>query len=335
MSQAAPPRHPRRRGRWAVRIAALLVAALTAAYVYFRILRPPPRAHLHLPPACAAALRVDGVDLLAFEPVRNHVLPVLRDARLHQRAGGPSLRERLKAATGIGLPDDVREVAFGSADGVQWVAAIGGNLESGRFVRGLETILREDGVAGWTRDGDLLLGPLGWAIAQADDGTIVLGTTASVVRSSLPARDPSATDLRLPHDAAIGFVAMGDLLDPAFAVLPGSKDLLEPKATFDLVTGTFSLGSEPALDLTLRPRSRPAAELAPALQTQLAALGLMLMLVPANLHGARQAIAGAVVKAEGQDVRVHAPWPRAELESAAAELAPILAAFLAEPALVQ
>ena len=334
----SPASKSTRRGgslRWVV-VALTLVAVVggVGAYLYFAVLHPPPRAHLHLPEGSTIAVRVDALQLLAFRPVREKLLPVFENAGAtpDQPTRAKERLDRLRKLTGVSLPTDLREVVVGSLDGTQWVAAFGGTLEAGRFVDGLETVLKEEAIGGWKRDGEVLVHTLGATVGQAADGTILVGTTKSIVLAALPARDPesSASDLPLPTRGALTFMVKSAASRRALDSLPPLFSAIRTLSTIDRLKGTFTLDDSPRVDLQLRPRGVTAAELASALQSDLATVKLALIFSPSEFGGARQALTSATIRAEGDNVLVAAAWPFAALEGEVQRLADMLSALLAQ-----
>jgi hypothetical protein len=327
---------PRSSGTGKMLLALLTIAVLVGgvgAYLYFRVLRPPQTASRHLPRGTAVAARVDALELLTFRPVRERLLPLVEEAKSAD-AKGSTLLERVGKESGVRLPMDVRELAVGSVDGRQWVLAVGGTMRAGDFVDALEKALNEDGIAGFNRDGDLLIHTAtGGAIGQADDGTLVFGTGKGITLAALPPRDETdeADAVPLPTKGAITFLLNGAATRGAGDALPKILDSLGSLSHIDRVDGALSLGDAPAVDVRIRPRGTTPAELAKTLETDLAAVKLALFLVPDDLGDAKAALGAAKVRADGGEVRVEAPWPYDALDRGVARLADLVRLSLALP----
>jgi hypothetical protein len=330
----APPAVAEKRSGWKkLAVTLFVVAVLVAgvgALVFFRYVRPSPQAHRHLPRGTTIAMRADAVRILAFKPVRERLLPVLTGASNAGAQTDPRLA-RLRELTGVNLPGDLRELVIGSVDGKQWVAACGGTIEAGRFVDGLEGFLKEQGESSWTREGDVLVHPILGALGQADDGTLVAGTSKSLVLAALTARDedPSPDELPLATDAALTFMMSSAAYRGALPMLPSFLSPVETLESIDRLNGALHLSDKPHVDVHLRPRGVPAAELATKLDAQLATVKLAMAFSPSDLGGARKALASATVTAKESDVLVHAEWPYEALDEGVARLAEIVGATLA------
>jgi hypothetical protein len=314
---------------------ALLLFCLAAiagagAFVYFFWLRPSPRAHRHIPRGVQMALRADAVELFTFKPVREHLWPVLIEARKNSAASDiEKKRARIREATGVTMPDDLREIIVASVDAKQWIAAIAGPIKPGRFVDGMEKLFREDGVTGWTKDGDLLVQSLGAAIGQAEDGTIVIGTGKSVVLSALPERDdPDPAELPLPTSGALSFMMTSAAYRGALGLMPSFAPT-ETLAAIERLNGTMTLSETPKIDIRLLPKGITAAKLAAELEAELGKLKLALLLLPSDLGGGKQAIGGAKVSAQGDHVQIATEWPYPPLAAGIERAADVLAELLA------
>ncbi len=207
------PNPPKKRGNGCAALFALVVLALAAgAYFYAtRVLFPRPTAQRHVPLGAHFLARCDFVELATSQPVRERILPVLVSKELdaedaHAKVAHATLADDLAEKTGIRLPDDARELVAASVDGRRWVIALGGSFARGRFVGGLEALLRERGYSGWSRDGELLVHSMGLASGQADDGTLLFATHRDTALAALPARgDDDAAPLPVPTKGALAF----------------------------------------------------------------------------------------------------------------------------------
>ncbi|HVY46650.1 MAG TPA: hypothetical protein VHB21_12265, partial [Minicystis sp.] len=231
-------------------------------------------------------------------------------------------------ATGIDLRTDARELVVASPDGATWVAALGGRLAHGRFVRGLAKVAREEGWPGFHLDGELLVGPGGVVFAQADDGTVVAGSNAAIVQAALPATDEYER-LGLSDDAAVSFAATREAWSGASGVLGAVLDHTPALGRVERATGKLSLGRSPEVVVKVEARlGQRAAELARDLDTTLTELRLVAMLAP-DVAGEKAALGAVRVAAagEGATVTVTAPWPYEGLDRGCARLASLLRAL--------
>jgi hypothetical protein len=312
------PRPPRRAATCALlALLALLLGAAAAAAVWFFVLRSTAEARAHIPDRAAVVVRVVAADLVLFAPVRKHLWPLVTDGEAAAAGARPSRAARVREATGVSATD-VREMVIASTDASSWVLLVGGRMARGRFVTGLARVLEEDRAPGWGLAGDLLLGPGGVTVAQADDGTIVVASGVEVARAALPANE-GWRELGLP-EAPASLVVSGDAWQgigrTAFAV-PGSDVL----GRIRRASGTLTLGEQPALDLRLSAQDGvDAGELARGVESLLAGLRLALVLAP-DRYGEKEAVGAATTKVEGAEVALHVPWPLSGFDRAAQELA--------------
>jgi hypothetical protein len=314
---------PPRRGAWRVVVALIAALALVSGsgWAYLHYLRFEPIARRHVPSNANFAARVDLVDVALFRPVREHLLPVLEEELA--RPGGAAkktLGDRLADATGVRLDRDLREIVIASVDATSWVVVAAGPIERGRFVDGLAKVLDEERIGVWTRAGELLVGPGGVAIGQADDGALVLATDAAIARTALPASD-DARALGLPTSGALAFAATDLAWSGASGKLPGPLAAAKLPSGVARASGTFQLGDAPSLEVRLEPRPPATAEdLARDTDNALRTAGLVLLLGP-DLAGARAALQGSKVEATGGAAVVRAPWPYEGLDRAVKDLA--------------
>lgn len=318
------PPPPTSRARLAVVIAALIasVVVLGALLVYVLFVRYDPTARRHLPGNANFAIRIEASDVALFGPVRKHLVSIFEAAPASPAPAGPAPKtksrgERLKEATGIDVRTDLREVIASSVDATGWVIVIGGRIPRGRFVHGMERILREDGVSA-TIDGDLLVTSWGAALGQADDGTIVLGTDRSIATAALPATEEWRR-LGLPEKGAVAFA----VTRAVFARAPAFASMLPHGTAFgdvERATGTISLGQHPLLEARFEPAaaSSPAA-LASELDGVSADLRLATMMLP-DRWGEKGALAATKITAGPDAAVLRCEWPYDGLEKAIDEL---------------
>lgn len=315
----APAAATRRRARVGCAIAAIVLTVVAlvggALGLYFFVWRYEPTARRHIPGGAHVALRIEAADVALFGPVRKHLWPLLDAAP----AGKPR-KQRLKAATGVS-PADIREVVIASTDAASWVVLLGGRVEPGRVVPGMERVAREEGWPGWRRQDDLLLGPGGVAIAQAEDGTVVIGTDAPIVRASLVASD-DWTRLGLPEKGALSFAITREAWDglggEIGGKLAGGRGLFRRAGR---TTGSMTLGEAPRITMRVEPVTGETVEgVTGDLGMILTGLKLVTLLLPEQM-GEKRALQSAQVQAVAGAAQIQADWPLDGLDLACQRLA--------------
>ncbi|UQA59613.1 hypothetical protein [Polyangium aurulentum] len=323
---APPPKRPLSRASIvAIAVASVVVfVAIGAVGLWFFVLRYVPTARAHVPAGTNIAIRLEAADIVLFGPVRKHLV----DTALGNEAtaDAPSTKKKSRAAriedrTGVRLPADVREILIASMDGKSWVALVGGRIERGKFVDGLAEVAREEGWAGYRKENGILVGP-NMAIAQAEDGTIVVGTDRAIVQTALPATE-EGQKLGLPEKGAVTF-AIGkgawEAIGSGKALVPGASSL--PR--IERATGSFKLGSAPELSMRLEPASAADRQaLEDGLRALLAQMNLVMLLAP-DTAGEKEAMRAAVVRGEGNAVVLQAPWPYEGIDRGCAKIASFL-----------
>jgi hypothetical protein len=311
------PKRPRSVAKILALVGALLVviAALAAAAVYVLFFRYNPEVRRHVPGNANLVVRAELSDIALFGPVRKHLWPLLDKKGA---SGKTSLRAVLSKETGVDIATDVREVLLASTDGTSWVALFGGKIEPGRVVAGLGRAAKDEGWKGCKVQGDLFLGPNGGAVGQAEDGTVVLGTDATIVRAALPAAD-GVKRLDLPEDGAVTFAVMHQAwasVSSALAALHASS-----VTKIDRAHGSITLGSAPVIAIRLEPAAgtKPAA-LAKDLGSAFDELRMVTLVTP-DVAGEKEALRTVTVTANGTGVDVRAPWPLDGLDKGCALLA--------------
>jgi hypothetical protein len=176
-------------------------------------------------------------------------------------------------------------------------------------------------VGGWRREGEVLVHLLGPAIAQADDGTLVAGTSASIVRAAL-AEGPSDARVPLPVEGAVSFRANRELWSGVARLLPSSLPGLSTLSQIEDASGSFTLADQPLVRLSLTPRAgvQPTA-LKGEIEQLLTAARVLLLLTSDDLGGAKEALGSTTVEAANGTVELSAPWPIEPLDRAVERLA--------------
>jgi hypothetical protein len=322
---AAPAQQPPSKSRARTAVAAIFavlgvlgIAAVVVGYFFF--VRYTPLAARHIPAASNVAIRADVREIGTFEPVRKHVITALLDRP--SASGGKTLADRVTEATGIHPAVDVREIIVASVDSKSWVALVGGNFKPGKFVPGLEKALHDDGRTDWRRAGDLLVGPTGVAVGQADDGTVVVGTESEIVTAALPSSEEYKR-MDLPKDGALSFAVSKE----AFEELSRDTGAFDPGGSLRRIRhlkGTLALGADPSVSLDLEPKGGENADaLGKDVETFLGRLRLALVLVQDQM-GEKTALSSAKVSVENGEVMIRGPWPMEGLDRGCQKLAALL-----------
>src|SRR5262245_12328516 len=106
-------------------VAAALV--LVAFVAYRELIHYERRAIEHVPEGAELALRVDLEQVVLFDPVRRHLLPLLDRAPLGDAPVEPVSRLLRLREAGVNLGMDLREVVFARIEpGAGWLLALGG-----------------------------------------------------------------------------------------------------------------------------------------------------------------------------------------------------------------
>jgi hypothetical protein len=179
---------PFRRLAWVVLGCTCLIAA-GAWLAYERLLHYRRSAVEHLPAKVQFAARLDVEQVVLFEPVRRHLLPLLE--QLPPAAPGSDRLGRLRREAGLNLGLDLREILVATAQqGRAWTVALGGLFPRQGVVSAIERLLESEGAAGWSRVGDALeFSPWGAALGQATDGVVLLASDRGTLESSLPSTE--------------------------------------------------------------------------------------------------------------------------------------------------
>lgn len=230
--------------------ALLLAVAAAGAYVaYVELLQYRRSAAEHLPPNTMFAARLDVEQVMLFDPVRRHLLPLIevlppapagRDRAEH---AAQTRLTRLRSA-GLNLGLDLRELVVATTADHGWLIALGGLFPEAGMVGAIERVLQEESVGGWQRlDDRLEFAPSGAVLAQAADGTLLLASERSTLASALP---PSARyrTLGLAREGA-GGAALAAATSPPWAAYPGPPNWLAARQ----VTGSLRLDRD--LELTV------------------------------------------------------------------------------------
>jgi len=298
-------------------LAAILLVAGVAVYLF--VIRYEPLARRHIPGNANFAVRLELTDLVLFGPVREHLWPLVFEGAPDDAPKGKTRAERIRAATGVNLATDLRELLVASVEGASFVAIAGGKIPRGRFVKGLAAVAKEEAwPGGWHEAGELLVGPGGLSIGQADDGTILFGTSEAIVIAALPASDDFHR-LALPEKGASSFAVTKEAWGGAAGVAVVAHASVLRK--IERASGHFTLSKSPELSMEIEPVSAsPAPALAGELEQLLSEMRIVAMLLPDTI-GEKGALQAAKVTAKDGRVIITAPWSYEALDGACARLA--------------
>lgn len=255
-------------------IAALLTAVAAAgAYVaYLELLHYRRHAVDHLPPDTVFAARLDVEQVMLFDPVRRHLLPlveILPPAPVQpERAGqgGPTRLTRLRAA-GLNLGLDLREIVVAVTVDQGWLVVLGGLFPEQGMIAAIERVLHDESVEGWRRVDDRLeFSPSGAVLAQAADGTLILADERGTLMAALPA-SARYRDLGLAREGP-GGAALAAGAASTWAAYPGPPHWLSARR----VVANLRLERDLELELEIEAGDAGKASALAALARQWAAL---------------------------------------------------------------
>lgn len=310
----------------AVARAGLLLALLLAFGVwlsYRAFIRYEPRAQAHLPSGAELVVVADLEQVIVFEPVRKHLLPLLEqwpfaNPRRAHDSGLGRRSAQLREQAGLNLGLDLREIAFASLPS-GWVLALGGLFPEQGLLEGIEAVLRAENVPGLEREGETLaFEPSGVALARAADGVLLIASNRALLEAAVSARaEHGAINSKpmnaLPPGPLRVRATPAFLLEYAFAereITPLLRGLerFEVKSRFENgIQFEVSLGVAPGADT-----QRIASEL----ESWLSRPGNM-----TGWAGGLSALAHAqVVKIYNKNIVLITHWNIAELDRAAFEL---------------
>jgi hypothetical protein len=167
----------------------------------------------HVPPGAELVARLDVEQVVLFEPVRRHLLPLIDRLPLGN-AGAPAQdrMSRLRREAGLNLGLDLRELLVATAPGDRWVLVLGGLFQQG-LVPAVARELTDEAATGWRRAGDALeFTPSGAAFAQASDGALLLASDRALLEASLPS-STRFRDLGVEREGAGSALIPSSVLD--------------------------------------------------------------------------------------------------------------------------
>jgi hypothetical protein len=303
--------------------AVALTLTLVVYVAYRELIHYERRAIEHVPPGAELALRVDLEQLVLFEPVRKHLLPLFDRAPLVRRAqpaGAVTPRlQRLREKAGLNLGLDLRELVFARMPDGGWVLALGGIFGSRHLLEGIEAVLHEEAGIHLRREGALLsVEYSGVVLTQADDGVLLVGSDAALLARAAPASH-GYQSIGLEREGA-----------GALAALPSWLDALRPEpapsARASVLRGMLRLDFGDPLELALRIEHPASTDMGAARRAVAGWLGMPAdadQFVPrADWGGERAVLARAHFSQASATLTLGSSlWQRSELDQAARSLA--------------
>lgn len=149
----------------------------------------------HLPAGTEFAARLDVEQVVLFDPVRRHFLPLLdrlpigSEPSTHASKLAEGRSSRLRNQAGVNLGLDLREILFATSQDQRWVLVLGGLFPRGVLPK-VERALQSEPRGGWARVGDTLeFEPSGATLGQAADGALILASDRLALASALPSSE--------------------------------------------------------------------------------------------------------------------------------------------------
>jgi len=165
----------------------LALALGVAFYIYVRYVRYEPVAALHVPAEFDTVVHVSVQQAVVYEPFRKHLLHLFEAGR----RGPESRLLHLERKTTLELGVDSREAAFGFGPEGRWVIAMGGLFRRQAVVAGAQRMLKDEGIPSILLEApERLRVASGAEFAVAEDGTLLLAQSASILTQALGASAP-------------------------------------------------------------------------------------------------------------------------------------------------
>lgn len=310
--------------------ALMLLACGIFAALYYKVLFYERTAARHIPDGTTFAARLDLEQIVLFAPLREHVMPVLLDAK-----GAVAEKERLdkiEAATGVNLGMDVREVVIAHAPAGVGVV-IGGRFPRGGVVEGFAGLLAEEGNTECRLDSAVLSCRSPAIVAQqAADGTVVMATSMAMLQSMLPTGTAyHRLGLEVEGPGSFGLLPDRAMFDQN-SLLARLPVLAELNAV-DRIHGAIELDEEVSLTVVLEPTA--GADLSawlPKLE-QFRDLSLTMLRFSAGRdYGGERAVLERLrfTANETGSVVASAVWNASEIDQAARSLAALLSGWFSQ-----
>jgi hypothetical protein len=149
----------------------------------------------HLPAETEFAARLDVEQVVLFDPIRRHLLPLIDRLPIGAEPTAPSRTpaegrlSRLRREAGLNLGLDLREILVATSRDQRWVLVLGGLFPLPLLPK-LERALQRETPEGWARVADTLeFSPSGVALGQAADGALVLASDRRALAAALPSTE--------------------------------------------------------------------------------------------------------------------------------------------------
>jgi hypothetical protein len=299
------------------------VLVLVALVAYRELLYYERRASQHVPAGAELVLRVDLEQVVLFEPVRRHLLPLVDRASIG--AGAPSSSAsrlmRLRQA-GLNLGFDLREVVFAQLEhGGGWLLVLGGIFGDEPLLSRIEGALREEpGARLRSERGMIIFEASGAVLGQASDGVLLLASDAAVLERALPP-GPGDEALGVSPTGPAAFGASGHWLRAL-----GAPNTVAAAASLSLLRASARLELGDPLRLTAEVEHREPVESVAVRRELEAWLGTPqdgADFAPQADWGGERALAARAVLTQSTPTRVsvQTTWQRDELDRAARSLA--------------
>jgi hypothetical protein len=290
---------------------------------YFRLVYYERVAARHLPQDAAFAARVDVEQGVLFEPVRKHLFPLVAEifGAAPDSAEEAELLRTIERETGLERRE-LREllVARGTA-WRDWHVVVAGRFPKTGAIAGLGRIIDSRSAQGWRRVGEnrLVHEPLGVALGQAEDGSLIIAASETRLRAALPSTGVHE-QLGLGSKGPGAFAANRSLLAELAAEVPATRRLASSRRVY----GQLRLGDPLYGDVFFEPPlgSTPA-NWRPEIEGGLSELRAYFATLPRrDVAGERATLERARVSATGSEgVQVSFAWQRDELDRGAALVA--------------
>jgi hypothetical protein len=165
----------------------LALALGVAFFIYVRYVRYEPVATRHAPAAFHTVVHVNVQQAVVYEPFRKHLLHLFEAGR---KVPEPRIMH-LERKTTLELGVDMREAVFGFGPTGSWLVSLGGLFRREAVVEGAGRMLSDEGVPFRLASSPsrLVLQNGGSGFSVAEDGTLVLASSESLLTEALPAQD--------------------------------------------------------------------------------------------------------------------------------------------------
>lgn len=314
---AADARKPvSHRAVWVGLVALALVILAVFGGGYWLLVKYEPRAARHIPATALAAVRVDVEQVVLYEPLRRHLFPVLNGGE-----GGDRLK-RFKALSSVNLGMDLREVVVSVLPEGQVAIAVGGLFPSVGLVGAMYEVSRGDAGAEKCSLEGAILRCGGALFRQADDGTLVIATSASVLDAAAVSSDWAKTNGLPAAPLAVVVKAPGRGALPA----PGLFGQLGWMSAVERLTGWADLGDPLQVELAFEGLS---VERAGDVRAAVVTVQALAALNPgSDVAGEREVLSKLKVDVAAGRPVVRSTWSRSDVDRGVRAVADLVAALM-------